>query len=378
MLHFIPAPSHAEGDILKATRAFVDTRVRKTVLEDDKNCQFRREYFDEIARLRLHSLTHPKEYGGLALSHCCYYPVLLEIARGNLAMSVSVSVTNLVQGAVAAYGNAQQKDTFYRKLVEGKWMGAFSLSEPQSGSDAAALRLAAKKVPGGYRLTGTKVWCSNAGSADLYLVMCRTSEHRTKGITALLVPKDTPGFRVGKLEKKLGLRASTLAELIFEDCFIPEANRIGEEGQGFEVALSQLDAGRISIASVALAAVVEAVELIWKWGKNNEEAFSAHARHTMATHYAAAQAIYLAVWEAASQRDQKQEVTQLASQVKLLASELAMRATSDAVHFMGVDGVNPNFHVERLFRDSKALTIVEGTSQVQQLVLVREMDSLFE
>lgn len=377
-LQFLPPLTGPDLDVILAARKFVNEKVRPTVLEDDRLCHFRRELFDEVARMKLHSLTHPVEYGGLDLPYRLYYPVLLELARGSIAMSVSVSVTNLVQGAIYQFGTKEQKNTFYRNLVQGKWLGAFSLSEPQSGSDAAALRIAAKKVPGGYNLTGTKCWCSNAGSADVYLVMCRTGEHRYKGITALLVPKDTPGFRVGKMEKKLGLRGSTLAELIFEDAFVPETNRVGDEGQGFEVALSQLDSGRISIGAVSLAAIVESLDTAWRWNKANPGAMEDVNQQVLAQHFAQAQAIFSLMREAAGLKDAGEKITLLAAQVKLLASELAMRATSDAVHFMGMDGIRPENHVERFFRDAKALTIVEGTTQVQQLVLARELDSLFD
>lgn len=210
----------------------------------------------------------------------------------------------------------------------------------------------------------------------MYLVICRTGEDRYKGITALLVPKDTPGFRVGKLEKKLGLRASTLAELIFEDVFVPEANRIGEEGQGFEVALSQLDSGRISIGAVSLAAIIESVSIAWKYLKAHPTPMSDAALRMLAQHFAQAQAIYSLMLQAAALRDKGEKFTLFAAQIKLLASELAMRTTSDAVHFMGIDGTRPENHVERLFRDAKALTIVEGTTQVQQLVLARELDGM--
>jgi alkylation response protein AidB-like acyl-CoA dehydrogenase len=378
VLHYSPQPTGSGAAVVESAREFVNRAVRPTAQKDDEACVFRRELFDEVAKHRLHSLTHPAEFGGRAMSFQLYYPTLLELARGSMALSVSVSVTNLVQGAILEYGTAEQREHFYRKLVSGEWMGAFSLSEPQSGSDAAGLRLSAKKVPGGYKLNGSKCWCSNAGFADVYLVMCRTGEHRTKGITALLVPKDTPGFRVGKLEKKLGLRASTLAELVFEDCFVPETHRISDEGAGFEVALSQLDAGRISIGAIALAAVIESIETAWRWHRANPGVMSEVSLQTLASHFAEGQAIYSLLLQAATEKDQGLSVTQTAAQVKLLASELAMRTTSDAVHFMGRAGVDPGNHVERFFRDAKAMQIVEGTTQVQKLVLVRELDALIE
>ena len=291
-----------------------------------------------------------------------------ELARASLSLSVSVSVTNLVQGAVAAFGNADQKNAYLRPLITGEKLGAFSLSEPHAGSDAASLRLSAKKVDGGYVLNGSKCWCSNAGYADLYLVMGRTAEAKTRGITAFLVPAHTTGFRIGKMEKKLGLRASTLAELVFEDCFIPDAQRLGEEGQGFEVALSQLDAGRIAIGVVGIAAALEAIEVTWSGDLSEGD------RHIFAGHFAEVVAARTLLAAAASRRDRREEFATFASSLKLLGSDLAVKVSHDAVHFLGYDGCRSGSTVERLLRDSKALQIVEGTNQIQRLVLSRKLD----
>jgi alkylation response protein AidB-like acyl-CoA dehydrogenase len=380
-LRFLRQIKHDERQTREKTAAFVTEYVRPTVDEDDTKAVFRRELFDKVTQLGLHAYTQPTEWGGGGGSHRCYYAFLEELGRGSLSLSVSVGVTNLVQGAIAGFGTDAQKDEFLRPLTSGKYLGAFSLSEPQSGSDAAALRLPAKKEKGGYRINGNKIWCSNAGHADLYLVMARTGEHKSKGITSFLVPAKTQGLRIGKYEKKLGLRASTLAELIFEDCFIPDAQRLGEEGQGFQVALSQLDAGRISIAAAGIAAASEALETAWKYfaGKATAEApFPESTQHLFADYFARLLSVKALMGIAAIRRDKGHNMTVMASSLKLLTSELAVQVCHDAVHYMGYDGVRSGSGVERNLRDSKALQIVEGTNQIQRLVLARNLDEILK
>ncbi len=321
----------------------------------------------------------PKEYGGGGLSFESYYPCLEEIARASVSMAVTVGVTNLVQGALINYGTSVQKTDYLPRLVKGEWIGAFSLSEPSSGSDAASLRCSAKKVPGGYRVNGTKCWCSTAGNADLYLLMARTGEHKTKGITSFLVHKDTPGFRVGKLEKKLGLRASSLAELIFEDCFIPDSERVGAEGEGLKIALSQLDSGRITIGTVGVGIAIEAIVRAWRFLKEKDgegRPFAEATQQALGEHYAATQAVRTLVSEAGRLKTKGERITVLAAQAKLLGSDLAMRVSSDACHWMMEWGVMREYEVERLMRDAKALQIVEGTNQIQKVLLAREIGEM--
>lgn len=358
--------------VRETTARFVDEKVRPFVAEDDAKSLFRRELFQQVVGLGYHAFAHQAKYGGKGGSHRAYYAFLEELARGSLSLSVSVSVTNLVQGAIASFGTEAQKNRFLKPLASGEHLGAFSLSEPHSGSDAASLRLRARKVSGGYQLNGTKCWCSNAGYADVYLVMGRTGEDKTRGISSFLVPATTPGFRIGKLEKKLGLRASTLAELIFEDCFVPEDQRLGNEGQGFEVALSQLDAGRIAIGVVGVAATIEAIEAAWKTGLSEGDT------HHFAGYFAELVALRTLITAAAVRRDAGAEFATLASSLKLLGSDLAVKVCHDAVHFLGYEGCRSGSVVERLLRDSKALQIVEGTNQIQRLVLSRKLDDIIQ
>ena len=379
MLAFLPEPLPDEKKIREKTRAFVDAEVRPKAIEDDEKGRFRREAFEKLSREKLHVVVVPKEHGGLGLSSRAYYAGLEELARGSLAIAVTVGVTNLVQAALIHFGSRGQKEKLLSRLVTGEWLGAFSLSEPGSGSDAAALRTTAKRVSGGYRVTGSKTWCSNGGQADLILLFARTAEPKAKGITAFLVPKGTPGFHAGKQEKKLGLRGSTLEELVFEDCFLEDSLRIGEEGQGLAVALSQLDTGRIAIGAVGIGAAREAIERVWKYHARRQQSgipFPEGVKLGLAGHFAETQACLALLGTAADLKDQGKPFTAIAAQVKLLGSDLAMRVTSDAVEWMEEAGYVRENEVERLMRDAKSLQIVEGTNQIQRVVLARELERM--
>jgi alkylation response protein AidB-like acyl-CoA dehydrogenase len=378
-LTFFPEPEAIEKDVRLKARAFAERTLRVTAIADDESGTFRREYFTEAGALGFAGMMVPAAYSGQGQTSHAFYSLQEELARGSAAFGVAAGVTNLPQGAILEFGSTEQKKKWLPPLAKGQWLGAFSLSEPQSGSDAAGLRLAAKKVAGGYRLNGTKLWCSNAGLADCYLVMARTGVERYKGVTAFVVLKDTPGFRVGKQEKKMGLRASTLAELIFEDAFVPESHRIGAEGQGFEVALTQLDSGRISIAAAGLGLAIESLERVWQYLLDRKKrGFEVNEgdKILLADHYAMAQSIRLSIREAARLKDSGMRFSSMASQVKLLGSDLAVRTASDVVMLMGELGYTREAEVERLLRDAKALQIVEGTNQIQRTLLAREMENM--
>lgn len=374
-----PHVSREQEELSKKALAFAKNEVLPTVLETDKTATFDRSVFAKLARGGLHAVAHPREYGGLGLESGAFAIMIQEIARASLSLSVTVGVTNLVQGALSRYGSDIQKDTALRKLLTGEWIGAFSLSEPHSGSDAAALRLKATATQGGYRLNGTKCWCSTAGKADVYLVMARTGEHKTRGISAFLVPKETRGFRIGKMEAKLGLKSSPLAELIFEDCFVDDSHLVGLPGQGLEVALSQLDGGRVTIASAGLGTLLTAIEVGWTWGLCRQKTggeFPEGMRQRLAEIFAGAESVRGLILQAGILLQRGESITRVASQAKLLSSELAMTGISEILTWLGNDGLWAPCHLERIFRDAKALQIVEGTTQIQKLVLSRQLDEL--
>lgn len=367
-----PLPSTLPDEIAIRERAtrFADDYLRPYAVEDDQKSFFRRKSFTQAASLGLTALAIPKECHGGGASHRLHYAALEEIAKSSASMAIVIGVTNLIQGALVQFGTAEQKKTFLPRLTSGEWLGAFSLSEPQAGSDAAALRLQAKRVSGGYQLTGNKVWCTSAGHADLYLVMARTDTHKTRGITSFLIPKNTPGFHVGKQEKKMGLCASSLAELVFENCFVPESAVLGKEGMGLKVALSQLDAGRIAIGVVGCGLTLEAIEKVRFSEKEAEQ------KATLAQYYALSLAIRSLVRLTADERDLNRRTVTMASAIKLLGSDLAMAATGFAIECFGTEGSKRDLGIERLWRDAKSLQIVEGTNQIQRLVLSRELEDL--
>jgi alkylation response protein AidB-like acyl-CoA dehydrogenase len=367
----MPNATPEEALFRKKSREFAEKNLRPTAVDDDRDSHFRKELFHEAARLGLTSIVIPEEFGGGSGSYISYFGVIEELARASASFAVITGVINLVQGAICAFGTDEQKRSLLPKLTSGEWLGAFSLSESHSGSDAASLRLSAKKTSDGYLLSGTKLWCTNGGVADLYLVMARTGALGPKGISSFLVTATSKGFRVGKQEKKLGLRSSTLSELIFEECFVPESMRLGTEGNGFEVALSQLDIGRIGIGVCGLGLTSEALDIYYR--ASHKESYEGMSRY-----YAELMAAQALVAHTAQEKDRKERVTVPAAAIKLLGSDLAMRATSRVIDALGVRGVVPEAGVERLLRDAKALQIVEGTNQIQCIVLSRHLEKMVE
>lgn len=375
-LSYAPEPENDERRVREAAKRLADELLRPFNVEDDALARFRREAFEAFAKEGLASIPTPKQYGGLGLSARCYYAGIEEISRASLSMAVTVGVNHLPQGAILAFGTEAQKKESLPPLTDGRWLGAFSLSEPHAGSDAASLRLSARRRDGGYVFNGTKCWCSSAGHADLYLVMARTGEDPRRGITAFLVRSGTAGFRPGKQEKKLGLRASPLGELVFEDCFVPESCRLGQEGDGLKVALSQLDGGRVVIGAASVGVAREALD------RAAAHHYGRLARGLpvvpgadlwIAEAYASIQSARLMLYEAARIKDMGLPLTTFAAQTKLFASDLAMRVTAGAIDCLGEAGAAVESEVERLMRDAKALQIVEGTNQIQRLVLSRQI-----
>ncbi|MFM8269406.1 MAG: acyl-CoA dehydrogenase family protein [Pseudomonadota bacterium] len=376
MISFFPELPPLQDSFVKACRNLATTLIRPTAVEDDRNETFRRPIFDALKNEGLSSLMIPTHWGGKAAGSLAHYCVLTELSRFSASYSITVGVHQMIQAAVLDYGSDDQKRTFLPGLVSGNLLGAFSLSEAGSGSDAGSLTTTAKRISNNYEINGTKLWCSNGSDANLFLVMARTGGPGPKGISAFLVTKDTPGFFVGKKENKLGLKSSSLTELIFENCRIPKSCLLGVENGGFAVALSQLDAGRVGIAATAIGLAQAALEVVWIEGTKGTIDFSEGLRAQWASYFAELQAATALVSLTAVRKDQGLKITALASQCKLLASDLAMKMTSAAVDTLGFSGLLPELGVERMMRDAKALQIVEGTNQIQKLVLGRELDKM--
>lgn len=376
MISFFPDLSPAQQLFSRGASEIAKSLILPTAVEDDRTETFRRSIFDSLKKEGLTSLLIPQEWGGKGAGSVAHFWALTELARVSASYAITVGVHQMIQAAILDFGSEEQKQRLLPGLVSGNLLGAFSLSEAGSGSDAGSLVTSAKRISNGYEINGTKLWCSNGSDADLFLVMARTGGAGPKGISAFLINKAIPGFSVGKKEKKLGLKSSSLTELVFERCQIPGSCLLGSEGNGLNIALSQLDSGRIGIAATAVGLAQQALEVVWTEGMKKSFDFSEGLRAQWAHFFSELQAVIALLFLAAKSKDQGLKVTSLASQCKLLASELTMKITSSAVDTLGFAGLSPELGVERMMRDAKALQIVEGTSQIQRVVLSRELDRM--
>ncbi|HEX2239928.1 MAG TPA: acyl-CoA dehydrogenase family protein [Actinomycetota bacterium] len=339
------------------------------------------ELYGQLADLGLTGIPFPEEYGGGGQPYLTYLLVIEEIARSYLALAIGLSVHTLCAFAVNTFGSDAQKKEVLAKLATGEWFGAYSLSESGSGSDAAALSARAERTDGGYRLNGSKVFCTRGAEADLVLMMARTGGEGARGITAFLLPKGTPGFSGGKKEDKMGWRSSPTWGLVLEDVDLSENYRLGDEGQGFKIALASLDSGRLGIAACSIGVAQAAFDEALKFTSEREQFGRPVAANEgvqfmladMATQIEAGRALYR---HAARLRDAGADYSVAAAQAKLFCSDTAMRVTTDAVQLHGGYGYITEYPVERYMREAKALQIVEGTNQIQRYVIGRKLTHL--
>lgn len=351
-------------------------KIEPFMEEDDHTGTFRMEIFQELGQLGFTGMSIPEEYGGagMGLEDVCV--ALSEIAKSSISYAVTISVSAMVQTIINEWGNEDQKKKYLPSLTSGEEIGAYCLSESSSGSDAAAMKTTAKKTDGGYILNGSKMWISSAGIAKTYVVMARTGEEGSKGISAFIVRDGTEGFTYGKREKKIGWKVSPTREVLFQNCFIPEEDLIGKEGEGFKIAMSGLDKGRITIGSLGVGlserALDEAVKYSLERQQFKQEIFNFQGLQFMMADMAVeVEASKLLVFEAARQYDEGRLQQKLASMAKLKATDTAMSVTTDAVQVLGGVGVTSEYPVERFMRDAKILQIVEGTNQIQKMVIAR-------
>lgn len=363
-------------ELAQLTRKFVRTTIAPHIAEDEEKEKFRKNWISELGKLGLTGIPIPEELGGVGLGYSEYITVIEEIAKVSASYAISVAVTGLGQVILSDLGSAEQKRDWLPKMVQGQWVGAFSLSEAGSGSDAASLKTRAVKSGDSYVLNGNKLWCTQADSADLLFVMARTNDSGAKGISCFGIPAGTPGLLMGKREKKMGLHCSHTMELILENCKIPAKNLIGKEGDGFGIAMRALDSGRITIAATALGLAEEAM-LIAAAHANVRNQFGkvildfqgiSFQLADMLTEISAAR---LLVKNAAKKKDQGLPFTIDAAMAKLFATDTAMKVTTNAVQILGGSGYTKDFPVERLMREAKVLQIVEGTNQIQRLLIGR-------
>lgn len=360
-----------------AAREYCDKRLRPNVEAWDHAERVPDEIFKEMTELGYFSLLCPEEYGGMALDAMSYAVVHEEFNRASAGLGIIMSVHNsLVGGAIKRYGTDEQKKTWLTAMCNGK-LGAYCLSEPNSGTDAGSLQLSAKSDGDSYVLNGEKMFVTNADYAKFYLVFTRTDQAAgTKGITAILVDRNTPGVEVGKPERKMGIKCSDTRSVAFSDVRVPKTNRLGDEGQGFKIALSQLDHGRIGVAIQGLAIGEAAFEEALKYSKQREQfgkpicEFQAVA-FKLADMRMKLDATRLLVDYAVRKMAAGERVTREASEAKLFASETANWVTDQAVQIHGGYGYMKEYAVERYFRDARITEIYEGTSEAQRIVISR-------
>lgn len=364
--------------IRKMVRDFAKKEVEPTAAERDEEERFDREIFNKMAELGLTGIPWPEEYGGIGADYVSYVIAVEELSRVCASIGVTLSAhISLAGWPIYKFGTEEQKQTYLRALAEGTKIGAYGLTEPGSGSDAAAMKTTAVLEDDGdhYVLNGSKIFITNGGIADIYVVFAVTApEQRHKGVTAFIVDSDTPGFSVGKKEKKLGIRSSPTTEIIFEDCRVPKENMLGSLGEGFKIAMMTLDGGRngiaaqaVGIAQGALDASVEYAKARKQFGKAiGTQQGIAFKLADMATKVEASRLLtYQAAWKESMGLSYGKE----SAMSKLFAGDTAMEVTTEAVQVYGGYGYTKEYPVERYMRDAKITQIYEGTNEIQRLVI---------
>ena len=370
-----------EQELIKETaKDFAEKHLLPGVISRDENSEFPREQIKKMGELGFMGMMVPEEWGGSGFDTLSYVIAIEEIAAVELATSTIMSVNNsLVCQVLLDNGNVEQKNEFLKPLATGNKLGAYSLSEPQSGSDASNMRTYAEKDGNDYIINGTKNWVTSGQNSDIVIFFCLTNKDAgVKGVSAFIIEKGAPGLSIGKKEDKLGIRASDTCEIYFENCRIPAKNRIGDEGQGFSIAMKALGGGRIGIAAQALGLARSALEKSVTYAKERQQfgksisQFGA-IQNKIADIATNVDGSRLLVWQAAHLKDQGKEYIKESSMAKLFASSTAMKAATDCVQIHGGYGYMQEYGVERLMRDAKITEIYEGTSEIQRLVIGRTL-----
>jgi len=366
-----------QRDIQDLARKFAQNEIAPHADEWDEQHHFPRELLKPMAELGLAGLVVPEEYGGSALPRLTGALIYEQLAQADMATAVWLSVHNMVAGLIARFGDETQRARWLPRLVSGDALGAFSLSEAHAGSDATNIRATARRDGDDYVLNGAKYWVTNAGEADLYAVMMRTDEQAgSRGISTFIVECDTPGFSIGKLERKMGLRSSPTGELLFENCRVPAANRLAAEGDGIKIALSSLDGGRVNIGAIAVGVAQAALDVAVRYA-GERVAFGKPIgafegiQFMLADMAMKTQAARLLDYEAAWKMDNGESSVMAAAMAKCFATDTAMAVTTDAVQALGGAGYVRDWPVERYMRDAKVGQIFEGANQIQRIVIAR-------
>jgi alkylation response protein AidB-like acyl-CoA dehydrogenase len=366
--------------VAQTARDFAAQHIKPYVMQWDESQEFPVDVFREMGRLGFMGVLVPEEYGGAGLTYFEYVAVIQEISKVCGAVGLSLAAHNsLCTGHILLFANEAQKKKYLPKLATAEWIGAWGLTEPNTGSDAGNMKCTAVKDGNDWVINGTKNWITHGKSGEVAVVICRTGEPRTKNnATAFIVERGTAGFSGGKKENKLGMRASETAEMIFDNCRIPDANRLGEVGQGFYQAMKVLDGGRISIAALSLGIAKGAYEAALQYSKERYQFDQPIANFQgiafkladMATEIMAAE---LLTAQAADLKNKGEQMTKEAAMAKYYASEVAVKTANEAVQIFGGYGYTKDFPVEKHYRDAKLCTIGEGTSEIQKLVISREV-----
>jgi alkylation response protein AidB-like acyl-CoA dehydrogenase len=364
------------AELRDLARRFARAEIAPVIEEDEREERFRPEIIRKAGALGLTGVAVSEELGGAGLGYLAYAVVLEEIAAASAAYSVSIAVTGLPQIILGTLGNEEQRRRCIPPLARGEQIGAFSLSEASSGSDAGSLRTTARREGEHYVVNGTKLWTTQGDSAQTILLMARTGGPGPKGVSAFILEKDMPGFSLGKRERKMGCHASHTMELILENVRIPAANLVGKEGEGFKAAMMALDSGRITIGATAVGVARAAFEVALAHSREREQ-FGKKIGEFQGVSFMLADmvtridAARLLVHRAAALKDAGRPFTQEAAMAKLFATDMAMQVTTDAVQVLGGSGYTQDFPVERAMREAKMLQIVEGTNQIQRLLIAR-------
>ncbi|MGP4009437.1 acyl-CoA dehydrogenase family protein [Streptomyces sp. 4N124] len=371
-------PTDEARDLLALVRDIAQREIAPKAAEDEDTGRFPREIFTLLSESGLLGLPYDSEYGGGDQPYEIYLQVLEELAAARLTVGLGVSVHSLSCHALANYGSKQQQVEFLPDMLGGGLLGAYCLSEPSSGSDAASLRTKAVREGDDWVITGTKAWITHGGVADFYTVMARTGAEGARGITAFLVPADAEGLSAAAPEKKMGMKGSPTAQVHFDGVRVPDERRIGDEGQGFAIALAALDSGRLGIAACAIGLAQAALDEALAYATGRQQFGRPISDFQglrflladMATQIEAGRALYLA---AARLRDVGRPFAKQAAMAKLHCTDTAMKVTTDAVQVLGGYGYTADFPVERYMREAKVLQIVEGTNQIQRMVIARHL-----
>jgi alkylation response protein AidB-like acyl-CoA dehydrogenase len=372
-------PTEEAADLIGLTRTLAAKELAPRVAEAEADGTFPREVFRTLGRSGLLGLPFAEEHGGAGQPYAVYLQVLEEIAAVWTSVAVGVSVHALSCLPLARFGTDEQRSAWLPEMLAGELLGAYCLSEPHAGSDPAALRTRAVRDGGDYVINGTKAWTTHGGHADFYTVMARTSDDGGHGISCFLVPAGTPGLSADPPERKMGLTGSATATMHFEDVRVPAARRIGVEGQGLKIALASLDCGRLGIAAVATGLAQGALDHAVRYARERETFGKPIIEHqglafVLADMSAAIESARATAQCAARLKDRELPFTREASIAKLVATDNAMKVTTDAVQVLGGYGYTRDFPVERYMREAKVMQIFEGTNQIQRLVISRALD----